>query len=240
MAAPRSDVDFDKIAELHLAGETIQKLASDFGVSRPTIIRRLRRAEVPVRSQSEAGFLRYRNRPGEGKRVTAAAHEAVRGKQQTIEHRRKYARARQANPPAMSVHEAMFAAWLDERNIPYVREMAVDKYNLDFAIAPVAVEILGGEWHGTRKKAAQHRSRTPEILNSGWALLLIWATPTCPLTPAAADYAISHLEAVRADPSLIGEYRVIRGDGQLLARARAEDYEATGIPPARKGSNTIG
>jgi very-short-patch-repair endonuclease len=141
----------------------------------------------------------------------------------------------------MSVHEAQFATWLDERDIPYIREMAIDKYNVDFALdGPIAVEILGGEWHGTRKKTLRHSERTPQILDAGWLLLFVWATPAFPLTPTCADYTVALLKEASRDPSLIGEYRVIRGDAQLLARARAEDYHRTGIPSARKGSNTIG
>jgi very-short-patch-repair endonuclease len=178
--------------------------------------------------------------PDERLQLLANAHAAVRGKPQTIDQLRKRATGRQAKPPAMSVHESTFAAWMCERDIAYVREMAIDKYNVDFGISPIAVEILGGEWHGTRKKAAGHSRRTPEILDANWSLLFIWATPTYPLTPVVADYAVSYLESVRRDPSLLGEYRVIGGEAQLLARGRAEDYESTGIPAPRKRRNSLG
>lgn len=241
MAARRDDLDVDQIVKLYLAGKTVQEVATHFGVSRPTIMRRLGSAEVPLRSYSEGAAGRYARTTSEDRlQLTKAAHEAVRGTPHTPDHRRKVAVGRQANPPAMSVHEAAFADWLGERDIPYVRELAIDKYNVDFGIAPIAVEILGGEWHGTRKKAARHSGRTPHILDAGWSLLFVWATPTIPLTPAVADYAVAYLEAVRSDPSLLGEYRVIRGDAKLLARARAEDYETTGIPPSRKSSRVIG
>jgi very-short-patch-repair endonuclease len=241
MAAKRLDLDDEYLVQLYLAGKTVEEVATKFGVSRPTIARRLLRAEVPIRSYAEGARGRYEKTTRTDRlELTRAAHDAARGREKTHAEQVKRARSREARPPAMSVSEAKFAAWLDERRVTYRREVAVDKYNVDFALGPVAVEILGGEWHGTRAKTRTHSQRTPNILNAGWAMLFIWAAPNWPMTPAAADYAITFLQAVRSNPSLIGEYRVIRGDAQLLARARAEDYDRTRIPTARKRPRSDG
>jgi very-short-patch-repair endonuclease len=238
MAAKRLDLDDEYLVQLYLAGKTVEEVATKFGVSRPTIARRLLRAEVPIRSYAEGARGRYKKTTRTDRlELTRAAHDAARGREKTHAEQVKRARSREARPPAMSVSEAKFAAWLDERRVTYRREVAVDKYNVDFALGPVAVEILGGEWHGTRKKTRAHSERTPQLLRAGWLVLFVWDTPTVPMTAAVADYAISLLQMLRSDPAMVGEYRVISGEAHLLARGCVDDCDGSFVPPPRRRTN---
>lgn len=222
------------LVEKYANGASRLALAEEYGVARHVIDRCLREAGMPTRGMSEAQHLRYVGTTREERRaITAAANAALRGIPQPEEHRAKIALTRQARPPAMSIHEGQLAGWLAERNVTYTREKAVGRYNLDFAIETVAVEVLGGEWHNSRVKTVIHGRRTPYILDQGWAIAFVWATPSHPMTETVTEKVVAYVDEVRRNPSLIGEYRVIRGDGQLLARGRKEDYERTGIMPAR-------
>lgn len=234
----RKDIPSEEVCLRYESGETEFDLAATFSVDRSVIARILREGGASRRGMSAAGTLRYVGTTREERQaITRNANVAVRGVPANPNQLRKAAITRQTRPPKPSPYEALMARWLRERHCPYVRECAVDKYNVDFAISPVAVEILGGEWHGTRTKAVIHGQRTPHLLDAGWAVLFVWATANCPLTPAAADYVVAYVDETRRNPALVGEYRVIRGDGELIARGRREDYELTGIQPARHGLN---
>ena len=59
-----------------------------------------------------------------------------------------------------------------------VPQKAIGPYNVDLAVGSVAVEVLGGEWHGYKPR---HRERTEQILDAGWSMVFVWDTPTYPL-----------------------------------------------------------
>lgn len=105
----------------------------------------------------------------------------------------------------------------------------VERYNA----LPVAVEVLGGGWHGVK---ARHAERTPYILDAGWHLVMIWDHEgSSALSAGAADYLVSFAEEVRRNPPATCQYRVISGNGQLLAACGREDNEFPLVPPSRGG-----
>lgn len=207
-------------------------LAHQHGVSRNVVARWLRDADIPRRSSSEAGLVRAAQMsPEQRAEQAAAAHAAVRGRKSSWYERCRIAKTRQWNPPALSRHEQIFESNLRNRDIPYRREVAIGPYNVDFTLGPVAVEILGGEWH--LDKVERHGERTPYILSEGWCLAFVWAVENYPLGPGAANQVITFANSASWNPTLLGEYRVVRGDGYLIARGRCDDGEFPGIPPAR-------
>lgn len=220
------------IAAAYRAGESEYSLSLRYGVSRNVIRQRLLGQGVQLRDMSAAGKVRARRMtPEERAAQAAAAHEAVRGTSHTEEQLLARALAREAKGLCDSPGELFLMAELCQRGVDPIPQKAIGKYNVDFAAAPVAVEVLGGGWHYAKR---HHAVRTPCILNQGWCLLFIWNHEgQSALGPGAADYVISYLEEIRRDPALIGEYRVIAGRGQLLAAGRAEDDEFTLVPPPR-------
>lgn len=232
MTRPTDPARLDHAVTLYMSGQSALQVNAATGVSRGALRRELLSRGVEPRGRSAAALNRAsKMTPAERLNQAAAAHEAVRGRKVPHDERCKSALGRQRNPPAMSEPEARFADWLAERHVPYGREVAVGPYNLDFAIGAVGVEILGGEWHADKK--ARHSRRTPYILSGGWSLCFVWSTINHPMTAAAAEHVIAYANKVSRDPSALGEYRVIRGDGNLIASGRCEDDEFAGIPPAR-------
>lgn len=230
---PRIVLPDKEIIDQYNTGASEYTLSIQYGVSRGTITRVLRDSGVERRGCSDAGLVRAaKMSPEERQAQTAAAHIAATGRTATWEERALRAATVEKKPPAMSRHEYQFADWLGERHATYTREKAVGIYNVDFAVGSVAVEILGGEWHAY--KATRHASRTPYILDQGWTMVFLWSTANCPMTPAVADYVVAVVDEVRRNPALIGEYRVVRGDGYLIASGRANDDEFAGIPSARQ------
>lgn len=229
MVAPTDPAKLRDAVKLYKTGLSALEVSQRTGVDRGALTRALRDAGVQVRGRSAAGKLRAgKMTAAERKRQAAAANAAVRGVP-AVEHRLvKAAQTKERRLYSQSDGERQLMEWV--KDLHPVGQKAVGRYNVDLAVAPVAVEVLGGEWHGYKR---HHASRTKHIADAGWALLFVWNTANYPLTLAASDYLRTFVKEARINPSLIGEYRVIRGDGQLVSVGRADGEQFTVIPPAR-------
>jgi very-short-patch-repair endonuclease len=158
---------------------------------------------------------------------------AVRGTSQSEELLvRVRALAKQRKGRYDSPGEMLLGEALSDRGLLVVPQKAIGKYNVDLAVAPVAVEVLGGGWHSSKRS---HATRTPEILDAGWHLVFVWNYEgvSALVADAAADYLVAFLEEVRRNPPAVSQYRVITGSGQLLAARSADDDEFPLVPPPR-------
>jgi very-short-patch-repair endonuclease len=128
-----------------------------------------------------------------------------------------------------SSREHQFGAYLTGAGLAVTPQKAVGPYNIDFAVGAIAVEILGGGWHAYKP---EHQKRTPYILNQGWHMLFVWDLKKAPLCVEAAEYVVAFAKNASGNPSAIREYRVIRGDGQLMTRGSADDDQFPLVPPS--------
>ncbi len=220
------------IADAYRAGESVKALAAAHGVARAVVRRWLIEAGEGPRGRSEAMNVRQgRMSPAERSNLARAAHDAVRGVEQSEEHRRRIALSRELSGYGgpTSAGTDWLCRELAHLGIEHIREKAVGRYNLDIALSAssVAVEVLGGNWH--RAKPV-HTVRTPYILNAGWHVVFVWDTKRCKISTGALDYIITFAEKARLDPTATREYRVIRGDGEFVAAGSAEDDEFPLIP----------
>ncbi len=225
--------------EVYESGESVLAMSHRFGVSRTAVTRWLRDAGLPVRSRSETNRLRMgAMTSAERIALTSAAHDAVRGSTLPDEQVARTAAGRERTQyggrPGPG-HEFLCSV-LTAGGIDYVREKAVGRYNLDVAVpaASVAVEVLGGNWHGSK---AIHARRTPYLFDRGWHLLFVWDQRRCPVGRGAYDYLIGFLEETSRDPAAARQYRVIRGNGELTATGSADDDEWPLVPPSRANLN---
>jgi very-short-patch-repair endonuclease len=122
------------------------------------------------------------------------------------------------------------AGWLADQGLVVIAQQAIGRYNVDLAVWPVAMEVLGGNWH-SRKPG--HGKRTETILNQGWHLVLVWDIDPWPITPVTTEHVITLLKKTSRNPTMTREYRVIRGDGQLIARGTPQNNPLTYIPSSR-------
>lgn len=224
----------DGLIDAYLTGTSEKTLARLHGVDRAVVSRWLRDSCIPRRSVGEANALHCASlAPTERIANIAAAQEARRGRNNSDAHQGRIAQAREAvgYGGRTSPGTDYLSALLTERGIPHTREKAIGRYNVDIALGayPVAVEVLGGNWHGYKPV---HAKRTPCILNAGWSLLFIWNQKRVPLGPQAFDYLVTFLEETSINPPPVGEYRVIRGDGQLITFGSADDDEFPLVPPS--------
>jgi hypothetical protein len=216
----------------YVAGESEFSISQRLGIARNVIRRVLERHGVHVRSSSEAGLVRASKMDPESRQAqSAAAHDAVRGTSPSPAMLVERAHRREVKGRFHSEAEATMFGWLTERGLEPIPQKAIGKYSVDLAVHPIAVEILGGGWHAYKP---MYSIRTPYILNVGWHLAFVWDFEgRSALTEHAADSVVAFLDEVRRHPPTVGQYRVIAGDGELLATGGADDREFALKPPPR-------
>lgn len=223
----------------YVSGESEKSIADALGVSRSVIRRRLIEAGVDARDSTAANRLMMATRtPEENRRNVEAAHRVSHSRPRTFAHKCKSALTRQERQTHVSPAELLLREWLQSRGIDSVPQQAIGPYNADLGAAPVAVEIQGGGWHAHGVHAALAPDRTRYILDQGWLLVFVWVDRRkWRLTTDCADYLVALIEEARRDPSLRGEYRVIRGDGQEVARDRDNLDHVTLVPSYRRSDD---
>ena len=231
---PRSEhtLPIGEIVDAYLAGASENALAVQHGVSRGTIAKRLNGAGIERRGLSEAGVTRNQKlTPSERKSQVAAANRAARMRTVPQVTKLRNALHVEAAGQSDSAGEATLAAMLEERGLAPIKQRAIGVYNVDMAILPVAVEVLGGGWHAVK---SVHAERTPYILDEGWHLLMVWDYEgRSALGPGAANYIVAFLDEIRRNPPATSQYRVISGSGELLAASGRESNEFPLVPPPR-------
>lgn len=230
----RVPIDAPSIVADYLAGESEYAIGQRPGLSRMLVRRCLVEAEVPIRHPSEAGLLRARRTPASQRRRQAeSAHAARKGRRATLGELEVRARNRERDGRYGSDGEKLLAHLLEERGFYPLPQKAIGKYSVDMAATEtIAVEVLGGNWHATRRT---HVVRTPHILDAGWHLIMVWNHKgTGPITAGAADYIATFAEEIRWQPTLGSQYRVVSGDGELLAARSADSDEFPLVPPSRR------
>jgi transposase len=237
---PRIDIDVAALVEAYNDGASVKSLAERFGVSRGVIANRLKWQGITPRNRSEGMFLRMsQTSPEERARLAAAAHDAVRGRTVSRESKRLGAITRWKRLLGVSPAEMSLAQMLHDRGLRPEPQFPIGIYNCDLAIHPVAVEVWGGGFHFTGKHARRTPERIRQIMNAGWDVLcLVVDSRRYPLTPAVADYIVSHVEAARQNPSAIREYRVVWGAGEFSTGGCANDKYISFKHPNRHRRNS--
>lgn len=228
--------EVDQIITRYRAGESQGDLAKAFGSPQATIWYWINKHGAQI-SRSEAERRKWaKMTPDERARQVSAAHEAVRGMTRTDEDLFAKALTRERTQSHATDEERMMVDWLADRGIESIAQKAVGKYNIDIAAEPVAVELFGGGWHSH----GFHRSRLPErtryIADQGWNLLIIWTHKVHPLGIEVTDEMVSYVERSRLDPSFRRQYRVVWGDGKLIAAGCVDDDELALVPTGIRGT----
>lgn len=219
------------ICDAYIAGASENRLASQYGVYRMTITRILLRGGIERRGIAEANRVMMAERtPEENARNAVAAHDAVRGRRWSPEEKLAHAASLHGRHPGFAL-ELLYDAWLRLRGIESVPQHVIGPYNCDLGAAPVAVEIFGGNWHGTGRHAATFAERSQYILDQGWNLMIVWVDqPRQRLAEVSADYVAAFIEESRSNPALRGEYRVVWGDGQAVSTVGRQLHEFAAVP----------
>lgn len=236
MTLKRPNLDIDDLVKRYLAGESEQALSLSVGMSRPAIRRRLIAAGVERRGISEANGIRMKRiTPSQRQALTAAANTARRTRTDFDCAKSEWAIQR---GPAMSASrsrkigkgETELLDLLVRSGVQPIPQLPVAGYNIDIAVAPVAVEVWWGKAYPFR--VPHFHRRTVDLADSGWSTLWVWLGHEMP-DALTADAVVSWLEEVRRYPPTIrAKYRVIRRNGDVVATGEAQFDQIAAVPPA--------
>jgi very-short-patch-repair endonuclease len=186
----RFDPYSPEIIRRYIAGESELSIANNLALSRNVVARRLATAYIPRRNGSEANRLRFRD------------------------YRQRGIATRQAHL-SMGRGETEFCSMLEARGYNPIRQLVVGRYNLDLVIPSVAVEVHWRSDHPFRRLF--DRERVKYITNLGWHMIFVWVDASHPLTENAAENVVAFAQIAQRNPPGIGNYRVIRGTGEIVA-----------------------
>ena len=212
--------DRDEAIRLYRDGALFVDLAERFNVHWMVVRRVIINAGVKLRPYSEIQRIKAsRLTKQERARHSKAAHDAVRGKSQSLEHRRKIALTREDRGVGISRIELSCKNLLEDRGFTCIPQKAIGSYNVDVAITepPIAVEIFGGHWHAHGSHAARFRKRIDYIINSGWHPIIIWVTRDYPLEIGAIEYIVSFAKKISGNKSFRCKEQMIFGNGQVTS-----------------------
>ena len=206
----RTLVPEDEVVSMYQSGISELAIARHFGCSRNVIRRRILRAGIVPRGGKEANKLRYRETTKEYRQaLTRAAHEARRG-EMPHNQRCHYASSREntGNVSHFGPGEAELASLLEQRGLCFIRQKAIDIYNVDFAIGHVAVEVTLGtvKYRGGNTMS---NKRLKKILECGYSPITIEFSSIPVLTTYLEDI-VSAIDEARGLPSFKSEYWMIR------------------------------
>lgn len=219
------------------AGESLFALAKSYGISRTALFRWLEVAGVERRSYSDAQRIKASKMTSAERSAQAkAAHDAARGR--TVPFMEKVRRAFDKEWKAFnggveySRLEALMDKWLTDRDVKHVFQKSIGPYNVDFyTFSGVAVEVLGGSWHGSKARRIKEAERAKYILDLGLNMVFVWSTTNAAMVEACADEIVSIVDFSRRNPSVRGKYWVIRGDGKVIAACRDDMDERALVVP---------
>lgn len=170
--------------------------------------------------KSEANRKRMR-RLGMGQRGIKRPHTEQELLKRSATHQQRVIKL---SPSAVTLND-----WLIAAGAVTTLEQAEGRYNIDIAVGAVAVEVhrYGFNPLGRSASASRLRQRANYLRNRGWLMCYVWIGPRGQwLTAAAAEYIVALAKSAESDPSLRGEYRVIRGSGELVAAIRGDGDES--------------
>jgi hypothetical protein len=245
-----SDADIDNAIGRYIAWErSLKRLAAEYRTTSILLKRELACRGMSIRSMSEAQAIRcardrntewfsrfreagrnaaiHRTRTDEWKSrfksYASMAWAANTGRAHTEEERAARALTHERLRLKVSPYAVVLNDWLIERGVQTTMEAACGRYNIDIACGPVAVEVHAYSFNPIGSTRLRERDRLKYICNRGWLLLYVWISARAfILNPSAADYIVAMLEATKRDPSTIGQYRVIRGSGELVSLGRPD------------------
>lgn len=220
--------DADHFCKRYALGEGAEPLSIEAGISPHSLKKALAQRGIPWRHRSEANKLRLERMGPEGRqRATKAAHDAVRGKKLSPElaYRMSVERAKvmqRSDSPAVGKLEKKLLCKLRREGFIPIPQQAVETYNLDFGIFPVAVEIYRST--GSPLSFRKGRKRAEKLAELGWTTIYVWLQLSDALSERVMDQTVSLVKFLQGHHATVGKHWMIRGSGKFAEVSLNPDY----------------
>jgi very-short-patch-repair endonuclease len=230
---------FDEVFNLFNSGIGVAGIGKRFGFAAATIEKILAANGVKKRNRSEQQKARMDSYSIQKiKSLTKNANLAAKGRKVSFEEKAKAAKTcEKTGYRNISKYEDFIKNHLEERGISFTPQKAIGKYNCDFAIGSIAVEVFGGKWHWYGQHLARTDERFKYIMNAGFDIFVIAVNESHPLTIASIENLISYIEHRAANPSPIREYRVVWSAGKFITAGSINDENISIKPPFTNARN---
>jgi very-short-patch-repair endonuclease len=220
------------IAKKYTLGLSTHALAREYNCSPGRINLCLRMKGKSARSWSEAGVNRILLETDDTKVARrerlALLGEARRGKPRSRKVSLSRAATYERTQSQVGEYEQALAKALRCLNVKTTAQLAVDRYNLDLASPPFAIEV-----HNSRHRPTSRSyivQRIEDLRDLGWHVIYIWHTPI--VNPcswgrqfnaaAVAKQVVAFMNLTGFNPTTARQYQVLRGDGHSAARFRTK------------------
>ena len=166
-----------------------------------------KRQGIKLRTQSEQEVKKWSIMDKEKRlKQVEACHNSTKGVPQKHSALVKMAQSRCKR---RSLYEEVFESALIDSGISFEAQFPIDKYNIDFVIGNVAVEIFGGKWHSHGSHILRFPERTKKIFDSGYALVVLYITEPKFFSREICSDFIKFIYKLSIDKSSIGKYWVV-------------------------------
>lgn len=223
MARRNESINTDNLIKAYIGGQSIKQLAIANNVSRQVIYRILRENNIAIRNRSESMFNRMAQTSfAEKQRLTHSANVARRSiKPSERENMLKAIAAEKLLYKAGDGEKEIFD-FLAAKGYKPIWQKAFKSYNFDIAVGNVAVEICICSTNPLR--IAHNLKKLMECVKFGWNFIFVWISPKTKIfLQSAYDDVVSFIETCNANPTPIGQYRVIRGNGEFYTAGSFND-----------------
>ena len=226
-------IPIDKILPLHNKGIGVKGIGKILGVSFRPIERILKENGIKPRNRHEQQQARMDNTSlKDRKKLTRKANILMTGRTVPVQDSIKSAKTHELNQSRkISRYEGLVFEEVKKKGFKLSPQTAIGKYNCDFTIGSIAVEVLGGNWHWYGLHMARFQERTRYILNAGYHIIFICVNNNFPFNLATTDYLISFIKFSSTNPSIDREYRVIWGTCKNATRTSINCDNFTLIMP---------
>lgn len=225
----RTLVDEKIIIDTYLSGVSVYQISKRLGVSRNVIDRIIVKNGYSIRGLNKSQKLRYKNTTKEyRKNIVKKANEAIRNKPKSFHYKSsiKQAQAKEKSLSKVGKFEFEVINNLIASGFNPIPQKAFMAYNIDITIGNIAIEIHVNSGHP--HNMAYYRKRIINILKFGWNIIYIKITKAG-LNEFCINQLISDINFFRGNPSIIGQYRMIRGTGELITIMQIKGNDFTVI-----------
>lgn len=204
-----------EVARMYKNGLSCPEISKKLGIGRGTVTKCLDDAGVNIRTASEATKIRLSKMTAdERKELTKAPNKKRRMTRPPESWKINQALGKQKTRSKAGMFEGDLIKALKSRGFECVHQMAWRKYNFDIFIGDdFAVEV-----HSSMSRpvhAAGDFKKSIEALGSGIHVCYFWVRPDRKVTEIAVNQLISFYNITRRNPTPLGQYRVIRSNGEI-------------------------